>query len=178
MNFFKTNSIIIFAGSAHDSSSESNENDQLAEEVHHDISQQRNKKDRRRKKRSNNKVRANIATKAQISAPLQMLSSITTDSIIRKKQRIDGDEGKPNRMLLNLIPTSGKSILNVRCNDPFFDRSRAQRVEIENNNDYDVPADDFVELPIKVNRELLLIRPLESGYALKENLDDEDDDFW
>lgn len=138
---------------------------------------QRNKRERRRKRRLNNNLRANIATKAQLNAPLQTLSSIP-NPIISKIHKIDGEEGKPNRMLSNLFPTAGKSNLSICGNQRFFDTSRAERVKLEKNDEYDVPDDDFFELPIKFYREFMLIRPTESGYVLKETLDDDENEYW
>lgn len=163
----------------HDSSNEHNETDQLNADFNHDVPMQRNKTDRRRKRRLNqNNFRRNIATKAQLNGPLQMLSSIPIDPIISKKQKIDGEEGKPNRMLLNLFSTAGKSDVSVCGNQHFFDKSRAERINLEDNNDYDVPVDDFFEFSIKFYREFKLIRPTESGYALKETLEDNENEYW
>lgn len=168
-----------FAGLPHDSSNEHNETDRLNADFDHDVPMQRNKTDRRRKRTLNrNNFRRNIATKAQLNGPLQILLSIPNDPIILKKQTIDGEEGKPNRMLLHLISTAGKSDVSFCGNQAFFDKIRAERVNLENNNDYDVPADDFFELSIKVYPEFKLIRPTESGYALKETLEDNENEYW
>lgn len=136
---------------------------------------QRNKRNRLRKKRLNKNFRANIATKAQLNAPLQMLSSIP-NPIISKIHKIDGEEGKPNRMLSNLLPTAGKSNLSVCGNQQFFDASPAERIKLKKNNDYNVPEDNFIELPIKIYRQFMLIRPTECGYALNETLDN--NEYW
>lgn len=168
---------LLCAGSPRDSINELNDSVPSNEDVHHDVPMQRNKKDRRRKRRLNNNVRVNIATKVQLNAPLQMLSSIP-NSIITKKQKIDGEEGKSNRMLLNLFSTAGKSNVSLCGSHLFFDTSRTERIKFENNNDYDVPDDTFFELPIKVHHGFLLIRPTESGYVLKETLDDDENEYW
>lgn len=169
--------IQLFAGCPRNTINELNDSVRSNEDVHHDVPMQRNKKNRQRKRRLNNNVRANIATKAQLSAPLQMLSSIP-NSIIAKKLKIDGEEGKSNRMLLNLSSTAGKSDVSLCGSHPYFDTSRTERIKFENNNDYDVPDDMFFELPIKIHHEFMVIRPTESGYVLKETLDDDENEYW
>lgn len=145
--------------------------------MHQEVPMQRNKRDRRQKRKLKRNFRSNIATKAQLNASLHILSSIP-DPILSKKQKIDGEEGKPNRMLLHLFPTAGISNVSICDNQWFFDASRAERVKFVNNNDYDVPVDSFFELPIKVYREFMLIRPTESGYMLKETLDVDENEYW
>lgn len=144
--------------------------------MHEEGPMKKNNRGKRQKRRlNNNNFRANIGTKAQLNGPLQMLSSIP-DPIISKKQKMDSDEQNTNCMLLNLYPTNGQSNVSICVNQRFFDTSRAERIELEENNDYDVPTNIFFELPIKIYREYMLIRPALSCYALKETLDD--DEYW
>lgn len=149
-----------------------NESIQTQSDFFDDIPIQGDHNKPRHKRTNEKKVCNNIAPAQSLNKPLQILSSRPNKVTAIREKTLLFEISLMDSLFLNLFPTT-KSKVNLFDELPFFDHRPAESIEFDDNNDYDVSDELYIELPIEFNSENKVL--LQSGYVLKGVLDDVDD---
>ncbi|XP_031637277.1 condensin complex subunit 2 isoform X2 [Contarinia nasturtii] len=128
-----------------------------------------------KKKRTRKQVSTVTTNKGTLNARLEMIQM--PDSLGFQLNSIMGETSSSNKLLLNLLQTKF-SDLKLTMDDQFWDSKLYEQITFNENDNYDINDNEYIELPIKLKTDRRhTLRQQMKGYVISNTpMDDDDDD--